>query len=195
MTGQRGDNRFGRSRVGPLQAATPTRLPGGVWGPPPITGLVSFDAQGAPLTGFGALDPATVSASLVRSEWPLPVRWEVQIFLGLERVSYVGNPPAPFPRWPNAPDALSVNGLLQWRIESAQAELEINTPLGPGPYPLVPALAGVTGIGATLPIMAQQVEARFLTVTGIGDPQLANQTWKWSICVLLGLTSAGWPDS
>ena len=193
MTGQRADNRFGRSRVGPLQALTPTRLPGGVWGPPPITGLVSFNVQGAPLTGFGALDPATVSASLVRAEWPMPGRWEAQIFLGLERVSYTGNPPAPFPSWPGVADALSVNGLLQWRIESAQAELPINLPLGPGPYPLTAALAGVPGLGATLPIMAQQVEARFLTVTGNGDPQLANQTWRWSVNFLLGLTSAGWP--
>lgn len=194
MSGQSRDARYGRGRVGPLQAVTPIRLPGGVWGPPPASGVVSFDAQGVPVAGVGPIDPTVVSSSLARSEWPLPVRWEAQLFLGLERLSYVGNPPAPAPTWPAVnPAAFSVEGLLQWRIESAQAELAVNLPLGPGVYPLVPALAGVPGLGATFALIAQQVECRMVRVTGIGDPALANTTWRWSVAFLLGLTSAGWP--
>lgn len=193
MTGQRGDGRFGRGRVGPLQAVTPTRLPGGVWGPPPVSGLVAFDAQGNPSSGYGAIDATSVSSSLVRAEWPLPVRWEAQIYLDLQRVSYVGNPPAPPPDWVAPVGAFNVRGLLQWRIESAAAQQVIELPYGPGLYPLVVAIAGVPGFGSTLAIMAQQVEARFTSVAGIGDPSLANSTWRYSASFLLGLTSAGWP--
>jgi hypothetical protein len=193
MTGQRGDSRFGRGRVGPLQAVTPTRLPGGVWGPPPVSGLVSFDAQGTPSSGYGAIDATSVSSSLVRAEWPLPVRWEVQVFLDLQRIAYVGNPPAPPPDWSAPIGAFGVRGLLQWRIESASAQLPIDLVLGPGLYPLTAAIQGVPGLGATFAFMAQQVEARFLTVDGIGDPSLANSTWRYSASFLVGLTSAGWP--
>lgn len=193
MTGQRGDGRFGRGRVGPLQAVTPTRLPGGVWGPPPVSGLVSFDAQGVPSSGYGGIDATSVSSSLVRAEWPLPVRWETQIFLDLQRVSYVGNPPAPAADWPAPVGAFNLRGLLQWRIESAAAQLVIELPYGPGLYPLVAALQGAPGLGPTFAIMAQQVESRFLSVEGIGDPSLANTTWRYSASILLGLTSAGWP--
>lgn len=201
MTGQRADGRFGRGRVGPLQALTPVRLPGGVWGPPPATGTVSFDFQGSPSGGFGAVPASVVSSSTARAEWPMPVRWEAQLFLSIERISWASNiiPPqtAPPPVWPippNNPAAFSVNGLLQWRVESAQANLPVQLPLGPGLYPFLPAVQGAPGLGATFALVAQQVEFSITSVSGIGDPSLAGSTWQWSASLLLGLTSAGWPS-
>jgi hypothetical protein len=127
----------------------------------------------------------------------MPVRWEAQLWLGIERVSYTGNPPAPVPVWPiptNNTVAFSVNGSLQWRIESAQANLPVQLPLGPGVYPFKPAVLGAPGLGATFALIAQQVEFSVLSVEGIGDPLLANSTWQWTVSFLLGLTSAGWPS-
>jgi len=197
MSGQQWDGRYGRGRVGPLQALTPVRLPGGVWGPPPATGTVTFNAQGFPSAGVGAVPASVVSSSTARAEWPMPVRWEAQLWLGIERVSYTGNPPAPVPVWPiptNNTVAFSVNGSLQWRIESAQANLPVQLPLGPGVYPFKPAVLGAPGLGATFALIAQQVEFSVLSVEGIGDPLLANSTWQWTVSFLLGLTSAGWPS-
>lgn len=192
MTGMRGDPRFGRGRVGPLQAVTPTRLPGGVWGPPATTGIVTFDAQGVPLEGFGDVPAGAVALTSARAEWPLPVRWEAQVFLALERVSFTGNPPAPVPNWSNG--AIAIEGLLQWRVESAQAEQPLQLVFGPGLYPLLAAINGVAGLSSTLPLIAQQVETRITRVGGIGDPSLANSSYRWSVSTLLGLTSAGWPN-
>ena len=138
-----------------------------------------------------------VSSSTARSEWPIPVRWECQFWLGIERVSYTGNPPNPSPVWPipvTNTAAFSVNGLLQSRIESAQATLPVELPLGVGLYPFKFATNGVPGLGATLPLVAQQIEFSVLSVEGIGDPALANTEWRWTVAFLLGLTSAGWPS-
>lgn len=196
MTGQRADGRYGRGRVGPLQALTPVRLPGGVWGPPPATGVVTFDSQGSPTAGYGRVPASVVSSSTARAEWPMPVRWEAQLWLGLERLNYVGNPPAPAPTWPIStqnPFAFSVNGSLQWRIESAQANLPVQLTIGPGLYPFLPATEGVPGLNATFALVAQQVEYSVLSVSGIGAPELADSTWQWTVAFMLGLTSAGWP--
>jgi hypothetical protein len=126
----------------------------------------------------------------------MPVRWEAQLWLGLERLNYVGNPPAPAPTWPIStqnPFAFSVNGSLQWRIESAQANLPVQLTIGPGLYPFLPATEGVPGLNATFALVAQQVEYSVLSVSGIGAPELADSTWQWTVAFMLGLTSAGWP--
>lgn len=194
MSGQRWDGRYGRGRVGPLQAETPVRLPGGVWGPPPIVGLVVFDNNGLPVSGLGRVDPAQRAQSLARTEWPLPVRWELQYFLSLTRVAF--NPLVPVPeQWPAPVGALSVRGSLQWRIESAAAEQLIELPFGPGVYPFVLASQGVPGFEGltTFSVVAQQIETQIVEIVGTGDPSLGGSTWQWSCCPMIGLTSAGWP--
>ena len=194
MTGQRWDGRYGRGRTGPLQAETPIRLPGGVWGPPPVVGTVSFDNNGFPLAGFGKLDPLQRSNSLARTEWPLPVRWELQYYLSLTRVSF--NPLAPVPeQWPAPVNAFSIRGLLQWRIESAAAEQQIELPFGPGLYPFLLAQNAVPGFQGltTFAVVAQQIETQIFEIAGIGDPSLGGSTWQYSCCPMIGLTSAGYP--
>ena len=188
----RGDPRFGRGRVGPLQAVTPTRLPGGVWGPPATTGIISFDSQGVPLEGFGPVPAGTVALTSARAEWPLPVRWEVQLFLAVALKDYKGTPPAPPPDW--SLNALAIEGLLQWRVESAQAEQPLGLVYGPGLYPFLAAINGVPGLSSTFPLIAQQVETRVVRVGGTGHPSLADTSWEWSVSTILGLTSAGWPN-
>jgi hypothetical protein len=127
----------------------------------------------------------------------MPVRWEAQLWLGFQRVSYTGNPPAPVPVWPiptTNDAAFSVIGSLQWRIESAQANQPVQLSQGPGLYPFLPATLGTPGLSSTFPLVAQQVEYSVASISGIGDALLANSTWQWTVSFLLGLTSAGWPS-
>lgn len=194
MTGQRWDGRYGRGRTGPLQAETPVRLPGGVWGPPPVTGEVSFDANGFPATGFGRLDPLQRSNSLARTEWPIPVRWELQYYLSLTRVSF--NPATPVPEvWLAPPGAFRMLGNLTWRIESASAEQSIDLLFGPGMYPFLLASNAVPGFEGltTFSVVAQQIESQLFEIAGRGDPSLGGSTWRYTASAMIGLTSAGYP--
>jgi len=193
MSGTRWDGRYGRGRVGPLQAETPVRLPGGIWGPPPIVGRVTFDNNGIPTSGLGRIDPTQRAQSLARTEWPFPVRWELQYYLSLTRVAF--NPLVPVPeQWPAPAGALTVTGLAQWRIESASAEQVISLAFGPGVYPFVLASQGIPGFASTtFAVVAQQIETQIVEISGTGDPSLGGSTWEWSCCPMIGLTSAGWP--
>ena len=185
---------FGRGRSAPLQIEVPQRLPGGLWGPQPIGGTVSWDAQGAPInptTGIGVaqldLSLADTSQNLLQAEWPIPTRFELQLGLTLSCVA--GGPAT----WSAAAGAFSVLGRIEGNVESAQVTQNVNLFFGPGAYPLTAAINGVPGLGSTFPVMAQVVRVRIDQVRALPDFTLAGQTWAWTVSALCGLTSAGWP--
>lgn len=185
---------FGRGRSAPLQIEVPQRLPGGLWGPQPIGGSVSWDNQGAPInptTGNGVnvleLSLADTSQSLLQAEWPIPTRFELQFGLTLSCVA--GGPAT----WTAATEAFSVLGRIEGNVESAQVTQVISLPFGPGAYPLLAAVNGVPGLGSTFPVIAQVIRVRIDRVRALPDFTLAGQTWAWSVSALCGLTSAGWP--
>ena len=185
---------FGRGRAGPLQIDVPQRLPGGLWGPQPIRGQVSWDAQGAPInpaTGLGVpvlnVSLADTSQSLLQAEWPIPTRWELQFSLDLACIA--GGPAT----WGAAPGAFDVVGSIESSVESAMVTQVVALPFGPGCYPLTAAINGVPGLTTTFPVIGQFVRLRVSRITAVIDPTLAGQTWAWTFSALCGLTSAGWP--
>ena len=187
---------FGRGRAGPLQVDVPQRLPGGIWGPPPIAGTVSWDANGFPIdpaTGAPAVGGVLVSSladttqSLLQAEWPLPTRWELQVGLGLTCIK--GGPA----QWSAPTGTFNVRGVLESRVESAMVSQVIDLAFGPGVYPLTAAQAGILGLSNTFPVIGQVVRVRLTDVVLGSDAILADQTWSWNVNVLCGLLSAGWP--
>lgn len=193
MTGQRRPPGYGRAIDAPLQLAVPRRLPGGVWGQQPLTGTFTYDANGFPLdpatglpTSSVVIDLANTSQGLSQTEWPIPTRWEIQIGLVLTCTN------GAFPSWPGANQTAAFQGGIETAIESAGIVQPINLNLGPGVYPFVAASAGVLGLSATFPVVAQQVRVRFLQLQLVSDPNLAAQissTWAWSISTMIGLTA------
>jgi len=122
------------------------------------------------------------------------VRWELQYYLSLTRVSF--DPLAPVPAvWPGQVGAFQLLGNLNWRIESAAAEQPIDLSFGPGVYPFILASNAVPGFEGltTFSVVAQQIESQIFEVAGIGDPSLGGSTWRYSCCIMIGLTSAGYP--
>lgn len=194
MTGQRWDGRAARGRVGPLSVSTPTRLPGGLWGPAPITGSVTWDANGFPInpaTGTPSAIitiPLTDSQSLLQTEWPIPTRWELQI--GLDLACLAGGPAT----WNADPGALRIIGSIQSSVESASVVQPIDLFFGPGVYPLQAAVNGVPGLGSTFPVVGQTVRVRIERVIADQSDALSGKTWGWTVNALAGLTSAGWPN-
>ena len=185
---------FGRGRAGPLQIDVPQRLPGGLWGPQPISGTVAWDNQGAPInpaTGSGVsvltLSLADTSQCLLQAEWPIPTRFELQLGLSLSCVA--GGPAS----WTAATQAFTVLGVIEGSVESATVTQVVSLPFGPGAYPLTAAVSGIPGLGSTFPVIAQVLRVRLSAVQATPDPTLAGQTWAWSVNALCGLTSAGWP--
>jgi len=195
MTGQRWDSRFGRARVGPLQADVPTRLPGGLWGPPAATGIVSFDPNGGPLDGWGVVSSA--NATLGQSEWPIPVRWEVQanVSLSLASGTVVGNV------WPqnSATTAFAARIRVISSVESATGIDEVDLAFGPGLYPARNNFHHVLQPNRPYPwsqsyvYTAQTLRFELVSLTGQVENGLASTSWNWSISILPALTSAGWP--
>lgn len=187
MTGARFPSSFGRAQAGPLQVSIPSRLPGGLWGPQPISGVVSWDANGAPLvSGFQSLDAS--SQSLLQTEWPIPTRWEIQLSLSL--VCLQGGLTA----WVGSNFALNVQGHIDSSVESAAIRTDVSLPFGPGPYPLIAAVNGIQGLGSTFPVIGQTVRLRIDGLTQTFDPSLSGSTWQWTVNAVAGLTSAGWPS-
>lgn len=189
MSGQAPDNRFGRGRVGPLQAVLPTRLPGGIWGPPAATGTVTWDANGGPIAGFG-LVPAS-AATLGQTEWPIPCRWEVQANLSLTKLSGPGGTTFPATGLAFRPHIQIVSS-----VESAAGLDEYELRWGAGLYPSHNAnhqLGQVQPFWQTWVFSAQTLRFRLDRIEGGINANLAGQTWGWSISILPCLTSAGWP--
>ena len=177
---------FGRGRNAPLQIDVPQRLPGGIWGPTPLTGVVSWDGNGNP-TAQGVQSLAATTQSLLRAEWPIPTRWELQIQLALSPVSNATT-------WTGAGGVLLLLGSLESSVESAAVVQEVRLgEYGPGVYPLTAAVNGVQGLGATFPVIGQTVILKVDGVEQGPDLNLANQTWRWTVSAVCGLTSAGWP--
>jgi len=185
---------FGRGRAAPLQVDVPQRLPGGLWGPQPISGTVAWDNQGAPInpaTGSGVnvldLSLADTSQALLQAEWPIPTRFELQLGLSLSCVA--GGPAS----WNAAAQAFTVLGSIEGSVESATVTQVVSLPFGPGAYPLLAAINGVPGLSTTFPVIAQVVRVRLTSVRALPDLTLAGQTWAWTVNAVCGLTSAGWP--
>jgi len=177
---------FGRGRSGPLQVDVPQRLPGGIWGPTPITGVVSWDVQGNPtVQGVQSLNATT--QSLLRAEWPIPTRFELQLQLALAPVAGGAT------TWSGSPGALNLLGSIESSVESASVTQEVNLLFGPGVYPLTAAQAGVMGLSNTFPVIGQTVIAKVDRVLQTPDLALANQSWRWTVSAVCGLLSAGWP--
>lgn len=186
MTGQRWDSRFGRGRTGPLQIDVPVRLPGGLWGPPPATGIVSWDAQGNPESGFGVIPSA--SSGLTRAEWPLSVRWEVQVALSLQCLGGGNNPNYSF-----GPGDFRLFFQMMSYVESASARQELVLEYGPGIYPAVQNLVYSEGKPSTYVLTGQRIELSVLNIEDNGLVQLAGSSWRWTVSFLPALTASGWP--
>lgn len=133
------------------------------------------------------LSLADTSQALLQAEWPIPTRFEIQLGLSLSCVA--GGPAS----WTAAANAFNVVGSLEGSVESATVTQVIELPFGPGAYPLQAALNGVPGLASTLPVIAQVVRVRLVSVRALPDFNLAGQTWAWTVNALCGLTSAGWP--
>lgn len=187
MTGARFDARYGRGLVGPLQIDVPDRLPGGLWGPPPATGLVSWDMQGAPLSGFGPVDRNL--AGLMRAEWPIPVRWELQIALALTHISGGNGEHI----W--SPGDFRLFLQIRSYVESASATQDVVLEYGPGIYPLIQNIVWSENKPLTYALTAQRIEAEVLSIedNGIGGQAIHGATYRWAVAFLPALTSAGWP--
>lgn len=194
MTGQRRPPGYGRAIDGPLQLAVPRRLPGGVWGQAPLTGTFSYDGNGFPLNpSTGApqnlvvIDLGSTSQGLTQTEWPIPTRWEIQVGLTLTCTNGV------FSSWPGALQTANFQGAIETAIESASVVQPLALNLGPGVYPFLAASLGVTGLGVTYPVVAQQVRVRYLQVQLNADPNLStggvSSTWAWSVATMIGLTA------
>lgn len=177
---------FGRGRSAPLQIDVPQRLPGGIWGPTPLTGTVSWDAQGFP-TVQGPQSLTATNQSLLRAEWPIPVRWELQLGLELSPVSGGGT------IWNGATAALNVRGTIESSVESASVTQGVQLVFGPGVYPLQAAVNGIAGLGSTFPVIGQTVIVRLNELEQAPDVNLSGQTWRYTVSCVCGLTSAGWP--
>lgn len=194
MTGQRKQPGYGRLLDGPLQLAVPRRLPGGVWGSPPLTGRFSFDGNGIPIDPANGLPSFFTVLIDVRNdlralqsqtEWPIPTRWELQIGVLIEPDTELGTA---IP-WPGI-NAASFLGSIDTSIESASVAQPLQ--LGPGVWPLVAAQANTPGLTATFPVVAQQVRVSFFQVVLNQDRNLAiGQTtnWVWKISTMIGLTA------
>lgn len=186
MTGARFPAAFGRAQAGPLQVSIPSRLPGGLWGPQPIGGVVEWDAQGLALNADVNL-AASTSQSLLQSEWPIPTRWELQLGLTLQNLSN-GQP------WSGQTSAFNLRGSIVSSVESAEVVQDIQLVFGPGVYPLTAAVNGVMGLGSTFAVIGQTVRVRFDRLLCNNDLGLAGTRWAWSVSTVCGLTSAGWPS-
>lgn len=192
MTGQRRPPGYGRAIDAPLQLAVPRRLPGGVWGQQPLTGTFSYDANGFPIdpatqapAGSVLIDLSSTSQGLTQTEWPIPTRWEIQIGLVITCVN------GTFSSWPGASQTAGFQGGIETAIESAGIVQPISLIFGPGVYPFVAASAGIPGLSATFPVVAQQVRVRYQRVELVSDPNLSGlpSTWAWSINTMIGLTA------
>lgn len=193
MTRARFPDAFSRSRSGPLQVTVPSRLPGGLWGPPPIGGTVSFDPNGFPLDpATGGPQPivlislAETSRSLLQTDWPIPTRWELQFGLSLTCIT------GGFSTWPGAVGTFALTGAITGSVESSSVTQVFSLVNGPGAYPFQAAVSGVSGLGSTFPIVAQQVRVQADSITLASDPALqtlAGSTWAYSFSALAGLTS------
>ena len=64
---------------------------------------------------------------------------------------------------------------------------------GPGVYPLQAAVNGIPGLSSTFPVMGQVLRVKIDEVVLAPDLALAGQSWAWTVNVVCGLTSAGWP--
>ena len=184
MTGARWPQAFGRAQAGPLQATIPSRLPGGLWGPQPIGGIVEWDAQGFPLTPTVSL--AGTSGGLLQTEWPIPTRWEIQIGLTLTCLT---GPQS----WNGAANAFNVRGTIVSSVESSQVTQQVDLPFGPGVYPFQAAINGIPGLQGTFAVIGQTVRIRLDNVFCGADVNLASTRWAWNVQSVCGLTSAGWP--
>jgi hypothetical protein len=177
---------FGRGRSAPLQIDVPQRLPGGIWGPTPIGGTVSWDAQGVPVGPSSINLTAISNANQLRAEWPIPVRWELQFWLSLQCLT------TDIP-WNGQVGSLVMIGAIETSVESATIVQEVQLSFGPGVYPLTAAFNGVAGLGSTFPVIGQTVITRINRLELGNDQNLAGTTWAWKVNTVAGLTASGWP--
>lgn len=178
---------FGRGQAPPLQIDVPQRLPGGLWGPPPATGIVSYDNQGNPAGGFGTV-PAS-ARGMARAEWPIPVRWEIQVGLSLQCVAGAGG------SFEFSPGDFRLFWQLQSYTESASASQELVLEYGAGIYPAVQNWKFSEVKPSTYVLTAQRIEMQVLYIedNGIGSSQIHDTSWRWSVSFMPALTASGWP--
>ncbi len=130
----------------------------------------------------------STTQSLLRAEWPIPTRFELQIQLALSAVA------GGVTTWTGNSGALNLIGSIESSVESASVTQEVNLLFGPGVYPLTAAInGGIQGLSATFPVIGQTVILKFDRVLQTPDVALAGQTWRWTVSAVCGLLSAGWP--
>jgi len=137
--------------------------------------------------GPRSIDLTAISnANQLRAEWPIPVRWELQLWLSLQCLT--NDTP-----WVGAQGSLSVIGAIETSVESATVVQRVQLSFGPGVYPLTAAVAGVPGLGSTFPVIGQTVITRIDRLELDNDLALANTSWAWKVNTVCGLTASGWP--
>lgn len=147
---------------------------------------MSWDAQGL-VVGPSSIDLTAISnANQLRAEWPIPVRWELQLWLSLQCLT------TDIP-WNGQPGSLSVIGAIETSVESATVVQPVQLSFGPGVYPLTAAVNGVPGLSSTFPVIGQTVITRINRLQLGNDVGLANTSWAWKVNTVCGLTASGWP--
>lgn len=147
---------------------------------------MSWDAQGL-VVGPSSIDLTAISnANQLRAEWPIPVRWELQLWLSLQCLT------TDIP-WNGQPGSLSVFGAIETSVESATVVQGVALTFGPGVYPLTAAVNGVPGLGSTFPVIGQTVITRIARLELGNDVGLASTSWAWKVNTVCGLTASGWP--
>jgi len=177
----RGDHASTRARViGALAVDYPERLPGGVWGPPPLSWTMSWNVNGQPsITWSDGSTGPTVPQSIrdvctARAEQPIPCVWAIQWLVA------ASSPP---PQAPSAP--ISVRVRVTWGVESARAEMVIPIAWSGAQYELVPVSSGQQ----YLALAAQQIQIEPVSIDAATDPALATWASTWTATTLIALPS------
>lgn len=175
-----------RRVIGQLGIDVPARLPGGVWGAPPLTITFAWDGNGFLLAGFGAAPPVPVGTGLdipaaiaqqatMQAEMAWPQQWSLQVGTSRDR---------PLPAPPLKP--IEVEFAIDLAVESSTYTWRWGVPWD-GIDRLLPLdLFGVPAIT----LVAQRVRITPARVRAAQPEQaLAGQVRRASFTFLLGLQS------
>jgi hypothetical protein len=168
-----------RRVTGPASIDVPRRLPGGVWGPPPIEARLQYSSNGTPTVTWrngatGAMVPSSIrDATAARAEMGWPQLFAVQI-------AVVGNPPPP----QNPQQAIVVRARVTWAVESAESSVIIGVPWT-GTDEVWPAALG----NDHLALPAQRVSVEWIGIDASPDAGLALYTTFLRATVTIGLVS------
>jgi hypothetical protein len=168
-----------RRVTGPASIDVPRRLPGGVWGPPPIEARLQYSSNGTPTVTWrdgatGAMVPSSIrDATAARAEMGWPQLFALQI-------AVVGDKPPP----QNPQQDIVVRARVTWAVESAESSVNIGVPWT-GTDEVWPAALGNT----YLALPAQRVSVEWIGVDASTDAGLALYATVLRATVTIGLAS------